>query len=213
MKYEIIGTGSKGNAVIINNYIMIDSGVAYARLKEHVDNLKLVLLTHQHQDHFKKSTISALSSDRPTLRFACGEWIAKSLVDCGVRKTNIDILQDGRLYNFGAVKIEPIRLFHDVKNFGYKLYIGDEKMIYATDTSSLDGVVAKDFDLYMIEANHTEKEIESRIVEKLRAGEYSYEQKARDNHLSKEQADNFIYENIGEKGVYIYLHTHDGIII
>ena len=213
MKYEIIGTGSRGNAVVIEKYVLIDCGVALTRLKEHMNNLKLVLLTHKHQDHFKKSTIKSLAFERPSLRFICGEWLAKNLVECGVRKSNIDILESGRLYDLGAVKIEPIQLLHDVLNFGYKLHIGNEKMIYATDTGSLDGVTAKDFDLFMIEANHTENEIESRIEEKLRNGEYPYEEKARYNHLSKEKADDFIYGNIGQKGVYVYLHTHDGIII
>jgi len=213
MKYEIIGTGSSGNAVVIENYILIDCGVAFARLKEHISSLKLVLLTHKHQDHFKKSTIAALASLRPTLCFACGEWLAKDLAGCGVRKANIDILQSGRSYNFGSVAVEPVALVHDVQNFGYKLHIGGERLIYATDTNSLDGVEAKDFDIYMIEANYTESEIESRIADKLRSGEYPYEYKVRDNHLSKEKADNFIYDNIGQKGVYVYLHTHDEVII
>ena len=213
MKYEIINTGSKANAVVVEKYILIDCGVAFSRLKPYINDLKLVLLSHLHSDHFRRSTIKALAFERPTIRFICGEWIAKELVDCGVKKTNIDILQSGHLYNFGSVIVEPIKLFHDVLNFGYKLYIGGEKLMYATDTNSLDGIEAKDFDIYMIEANHTEKEIEERIVEKLRMGEYPYEQKARSNHLSKEKADNFIYDNIGQKGVYVYLHTHEGIII
>jgi hypothetical protein len=65
----------------------------------------------------------------------------------------------------------------------------------------------------MIEANHTESEITGRIVDKLRGGEFPYEYKARENHLSKEQADDFIYSNIGHNGVYIYMHSHEGLVL
>ena len=213
MKYEIIGTGSKGNAAVIAGHILVDCGVSYSRLKKYAGDLKIVFLTHAHGDHFNKTTIKNLASDKPNLRFACGEWLAKSLLDCGVSKSKIDILESGCEYSFGHIIAEPFALTHNVPNVGYKLTVGGERLIYATDTGSLDGIAAKNFDLYLIEANHTEREIESRIAEKLRSGEYPYEQKARENHLSKEKADDFIYDNIGQNGSYVYLHTHDGIII
>ena len=211
IKYDIIATGSSGNAVIIEDNILIDCGVPFSRLKEYVRRLKLILLTHQHFDHFNKATIKRLAFERPTLRFACAGWLVQSLVDCGVKLSNIDVLQGGKRYSFGICEVEPFELPHSVPNVGYKLYVCGKKLIYATDTSSLDGVEARDFDLYMIEANHTEQEITDRIAEKLRNGEYSYEFNARVNHLSREQADEFIYSNIGAKGVYIYMHSHEGL--
>ena len=48
MDYEILGTGSSGNAVIINKSIMIDCGLPYNRIQPHAKDLKLVLLTHVH---------------------------------------------------------------------------------------------------------------------------------------------------------------------
>jgi phosphoribosyl 1,2-cyclic phosphodiesterase len=213
MRHEIIGTGSRGNCVVINDAVAIDMGVPYKAISKHAKSLKIIFLTHSHFDHFRGSTVSALAADRPALRFAAGEWLAKPLVECGVKKASIDILEPGRPYSFGGVAAEPFRLFHSVPNMGYKLTIGGERMIYATDTGSLDGIEAKDFDYYFIEANHTEKEISERIAEKLREGKYPYEQRARENHLSKEKADDFIYGNIGQNGIYVYLHTHFGLTI
>ena len=66
---NIISTGSIGNAVVINNNILIDCGVSYAKLKEVVKTLQVVLLTHIHIDHFLPSTIKLLAENRPTLRF------------------------------------------------------------------------------------------------------------------------------------------------
>lgn len=48
MDYEIIASGSKGNATVINDIIMIDCGVPFKSLKNIYKNLKIVLLTHVH---------------------------------------------------------------------------------------------------------------------------------------------------------------------
>jgi len=48
MNVEIIETGSKGNATLVNSTILIDCGVAYKKLVPCVENLGLVLLTHVH---------------------------------------------------------------------------------------------------------------------------------------------------------------------
>lgn len=68
--YNIIATGSKGNAVVIEHEILIDCGVPFKALAAEWKTLKLVLLTHIHCDHFQPSTLRLLASNRPTLRFA-----------------------------------------------------------------------------------------------------------------------------------------------
>ena len=63
MEFKMISTGSKGNAVILNDEILIDCGVPYKAIKPYVKGLKLVLLTHQHSDHFKPETIRKLAME------------------------------------------------------------------------------------------------------------------------------------------------------
>ena len=48
MEYDVISTGSQGNAVVINREILIDIGVPLKSLKDVYKGLKLVLLTHIH---------------------------------------------------------------------------------------------------------------------------------------------------------------------
>jgi len=211
IQFDIISTGSKGNAVVINGSILIDCGVSFKAIREHCKALKLVLLTHRHSDHFNRSCISALARERPSLRFGCSKWIVDSLLVCGVPAANIDILTCGRRYGYNGFQAIPIPLIHNAPNQGYKLHFRDgTKMIYATDTYSLDGISAPNYDLYMIEANHEGAEMQERITQKQAAGVYAYEIQAARNHLSKEKADAFIYANIGEKGAYVYLHGHQG---
>lgn len=208
MNYNIISTGSQGNAVVLNDYILIDCGVTFKSLQKVYKDLKIVLLTHIHGDHFNKTTITKLAKERPTLRFACCEWLVAHLVACNVSKRNIDVLSVGSLYNYGLFKLSPIKLYHDVPNAGYRIFIGDKKALYATDTGHLQGISAKDYDLYMIEANYEDTELQERIRAKQETGEYCYELKVASRHLSKEQADAFLLENMGTHSEYVYLHGH-----
>ena len=207
MHYNIISTGSKGNAVVLNDIILIDCGVSFRALHEISNDLKIVLLTHIHSDHFNRTTLRLLSEARPTLRFACCEWLVTPLIETGITKRNIDVLEIGKIYDYKAFKVSPVKLYHDVPNCGYRLFFGKEKAFYATDTSTLAGITAKDYDLYLVEANHEEEEINKRISEKKANGEFVYEIRATRNHLSKEQCDAWVYENIGS-GEYVYLHQH-----
>ena len=206
--YCIISTGSHGNASVITKEILIDCGVPYKAVEPYVSNLKLVLLTHIHSDHFRASTLRRLSEERPLLRFACGRWLAKPLSDAGVPVTQIDILKPGVMYGYGICNVIPFMLVHDVPNCGYKIHFPIGKVFYATDTNNLNGIVARHYDLYMVEANYEDEEIQAKIAAKREAGEYAYEVRSLRNHLSKAKCDDFIYKNIGPTGEYVYLHCH-----
>ena len=214
--YQVIRSGSKGNAVILAGNIMVDCGVPWKAIQGLHRKLQLVLLTHIHSDHFNPTTIHRLAAERPLLRFACGRWLVKPLLDCGVEAHRIDVMEDGRSYSYRSLyNIEPVPLVHDVPNFGYKimLYGTDgrpwRKIFYATDTGNLNGIKAPDYDLYLLEANYGEEEIKKRMSEKKANGEYSYEHRVVKTHLSLEQCNDFIYENIGPNGEYVYLHQHE----
>lgn len=213
MNYNIISSGSKGNAVVIENNILIDCGVPFKKLKNIYKRLSIVLLTHIHSDHFNKTTIKHLALERPALRFGCCEWLVEELLKCGVNKRNIDVLNIGKWYKYGTFKINPILLYHNVDQCGYRIFIENgnkvQKMIYATDTNKLDGITAKDYDLYLIEANYTDEDINERIKLKEKLGMYCYEKDAMLNHLSKEKCDKFLYDNMGANSQYEYMHQHN----
>jgi len=206
--YNIIATGSKGNAAVIGGSILVDCGVPYSKLAGVRQDLKLVLLTHQHGDHFKPRTIKALASDRPTLRFVCCEWMAQ-LLDGLVERKNIDVLTPNYCYIYsGICTVKPERLTHNVPNCGWHIWMKEKSIFYATDTSTLKGVQAENYDLYMIEANHEKEELIERARAKIERGEYAYEMDAAHNHLSRSDAEDWLYQNIGANGEYVFLHGH-----
>lgn len=211
MNYNIISTGSKGNAVVLNNRLLIDCGVNYKQLSPYVSGLQLVLLTHIHGDHFYPSTIKKLAKMRPTLRFGCCDWLLKDLISCGVQKWRIDVFTPELLNTYSEdLKITAVELTHNVPNCGYKIFIGGEKIFYATDTNNLNGITAPDYDLYLIEANYEDEEIQERIRKKEETGQYAYEYEVLKNHLSKQKCDDFIVRNAGNKSQFIYMHRHAG---
>ena len=216
---KIISTGSQGNAVVINKNILIDCGVPFKKLKDVYKDLKLVFLTHKHSDHFNPCTIRAIHKNRPSLRFCCCEWMIEPLIKAGVSKKNIDVFELNKQYFYGGlVLLEPVPLVHDVPNCGWKLEIvlkafpieeaQYSKVFYATDTANLDGIEAPGYDWYLVEGNYSEADIERRIAEKEAAGEFCYEARAREVHLSKEQAVEWLAENMGPDSHYMLIHQH-----
>lgn len=208
MNYKIINTGSDGNATILEEFILIDCGVTFKKLNECYKQLKIVLLTHIHQDHFNKKTISKLAIERPTLRFACCKWLVEELIKCGVRKENIDVLKIGCKYNYKLFKVVPIMLYHDVSNCGYRIFINNKKVIYMTDTRTLEGITAKGYDLYLVEGNYSEEELAERIKEKTSKGEFVYENRVKQTHLSKEYTSNWLLQNMDNNSEYVFMHEH-----
>lgn len=216
MTYDILATGSSGNAVVINREIMIDCGVPMKTLREsgYIKSLKLVLLTHIHGDHFNRVTVRALHRERPALRFGCCEWMVVPLVEAGVDKRAIDVFDVEKRYCYGFLDLWAVPIPHDVPNCAWRISITDinngteDTAFYATDCATLDCIDAKNCDLYLIEANHTRAEIEARISEKQARGEFAYEVRAARNHLSQEQALDWLARNAGPNSRYILLHQH-----
>lgn len=208
MDYKIIESGSTGNATLLNGDILIDCGVSYKALSSVVRSLRLVLLTHIHSDHFNKATIKRLAKERPTLRFGCCKWLVNDLLTLGVQVGNVDIYQVGKWYSYTAFQVATLNLYHDVQNCGYRVQIKGDRAIYMTDTATVEGVQAKNYNLYLVEANYIEEEIKEKIKAKEELGEYAYERRVIQTHLSKEQCDKFLLDNMGDNSEYAYLHQH-----
>ena len=48
MTYEIISSGSKGNAIVANDYLLLDGGVTYKKIKDYLNKIKIIFISHSH---------------------------------------------------------------------------------------------------------------------------------------------------------------------
>lgn len=206
--HNIISTGSKGNAIIYFSSILVDCGVGYSLLSPYVKQLQIVLLTHSHGDHINLKTLKRLQFERPSLRIGAGEHMRELLT--GFK--NIDWYKPLTEYIYDEFTINPILLYHDVINFGYKLKKDGKKVFHATDTAHLNGITAPGFDLFCIEANYDHDTAIEMIRQKELRGEFAYEKGAVNSHLSEYQATEFYYANKSENSKLIRLHMSQNYI-
>lgn len=200
--HKIIATGSKGNAVLLHGVILLDIGVPFSNIKPYLKQIQLVYVSHEHKDHININTLKKLQFERPSLRVAVGKHMVEHLH--GIK--NIDIVEVGNWYDYGVFKISPIQLYHDVTCYGLRIYKGDHKTLFATDTAHLNGIEAKNYDLYLLEHNYNEDTIHEQIKAIEDKGGFAYQKGAINTHLSEQQARDFIYKNKGEKHEVVRLH-------
>jgi L-ascorbate metabolism protein UlaG (beta-lactamase superfamily) len=205
--YKILKTGSKANAIIYHNKIMVDCGVPYSVVMPYIKDISIVLLTHSHNDHLNIKTLKKIQFERPSVRVGCGEFLIEKLTENGIK--NIDVYKPLERYGYLTFDICPVQLYHDVPNLGYRI-IKDEKIkiFHATDTGHLQGITAKNYDLYALEANYDEAHIWEVIQEKELRGEFAHQRGAMETHLSVQQCQDFIIRNVSQNHEYEFIQLH-----
>ena len=217
---DIISTGSKGNAVFLGGQTLIDCGVPFSKLVDAkvVDKIKYIFLTHQHRDHCNIATIKRLINEHPLIKIIYPNYLCRHFSDFEIPfliKSSC-IVTESKWYTIGNITFSAFPLRHDVPNVGWKLYFrtqqGIYKVIYATDTSEIAHITAKNYDLYLVEANYSKTELLNRIKDKRLKGQYVYEDRVLRTHLSKEKCDEWLYQNMGNNSFFVYMHQHEDLV-
>ena len=154
MIFDIIASGSKGNATLVKHkdtLILIDLGITLVRLTEGLTSLHVELkdidaavFTHEHSDH-----LNGLKCISPKKMYALKGTLPSSLSNV-INVYEPFIIKD--------IKITPFPTSHDATNpCGYILEADDEKLVYMTDTGvfleeTLPYITNPDY--LIIESNH-----------------------------------------------------------
>lgn len=207
---KIIESGSAGNAVIYHNEILVDLGLSYKKVQPFLPNIKYLLLTHRHKDHLNVRTIKRMNKEYPDIKIVAPKWLMGSLEEI----TNVYELEPNTWLQLHGYQVSSFYLEHDVDNVGYRIFkeLPDfefHKTFHATDTYSLFGIEAKDYDLYAVEFNHCFTIINNIIEEKVSQGLFSYEINSRDNHMSNQRVSEWLDDNNKNGGLVVPLHISD----
>ncbi len=208
MKVKVLASGSKGNSTLIktdNLNILIDCGVTYQYLCDELDKINLspkdldyILITHTHSDHVKglASLVKKTGINVYILPEMLEEIKSKVPFDRIFYYENPLYLED--------LKIELIRISHDVEGVGFIIESNNKNLVYITDTGYINRKYLpkmKNKNVYIIESNHDE--------EMLMEGPYPYILKQRvisdHGHLSNTTTAGYLEEIIGDRTKTIVL--------
>lgn len=183
LDYNIIATGSKGNAVRIEN-IMIDCGIPYNRMKEDLYKVDTLLLTHSHSDHIKPATFKRIREEFPGISvFGNADVAYQYDVDVAVG-TQPFRLRKNRV-------VIPVEGVHDVPVTGYIIQMKRLNILYMTDTANVPASEDIPLDYVFLESNFDEKKLKQQAKKYKRHGYDPYLSVTR--HLSTQKCKEFYF--------------------
>lgn len=186
LDYEVIATGSKGNAVRIEN-ILIDCGISFKTLKPHLYKVDTLLLTHTHTDHIKPKTLSSIRKEFPHIAVYGNADIAY--------RFEVDKVIGTKPFTVKKKKINiiPFEGVHDVQTTCFIIQMKDMNILYATDTNKVNLPEQIPIDYCFLEANYDEKKLEQ--VYKQYSNRHYDAREGSLRHLSKQKCKEFYFLN------------------
>ena len=159
-----LGSGSKGNCVIISNgnsSVMVDAGLGVRSTAKKIReagfglcDINGILITHEHNDHIK--SISELSDYIPVYSHS-DTLNAFMYSNSGANIKNLNAVEE-KSFCLGDFEITPFSVSHDAAHpYGFTINNGKEKVGYVTDTGYISKGILKNIygcDVIVLESNH-----------------------------------------------------------
>jgi len=158
------------------------------------------------------TTIKQIAYNYPTIKFVYNIedlQITNILVSNGILTKNCYGIKQYEWFNLGICKIKLEELYHDVLNSACHLEIDGKRLLYVTDTSRVDHIIAKNYDTYLVEANyHSKEELERKIQEAEEKGKYTHLIRVLNTHLFEGDAIDWLKTQMGDNSIYEFIHQH-----
>ncbi len=214
MKVSILGSGSSGNSIFLeisNHKILIDAGFSCKKLEEKLygigeslENIKSILITHEHIDHIMGAGIISRKYDIPI-------YISQESYELGreklgkIEEKNIIFIEKD-FYLGDSVRVYPFEVMHDaVKTLGFRIVGKNSKSIaISTDIGHVDNVVREHFknvDIIIIECNYDYQ----MLMDCSYPWDLKHRVKSRNGHLSNDDAGKLICDVYSSKLKKVYL--------
>lgn len=198
LNYEIIASGSSGNCVIVED-MMFDVGVPYSKIRKYLYNIKYLFISHAHSDHINIASLNKLRKEFPRITVIGNYHVAE-------RVYVNEIVGDNTLIRFPDRTIESFACVHDIPCHGFIVEINNKRLIFATDTHSLENAPRGEYDYLFLESNHDENKINT--IRDTAIKKYGYDAwEGAIRHLSTQKSKAFYYLNRrGKDSEWIELH-------
>lgn len=207
MNLTVIGTGSKGNAYLLENgqeALLIECGVNIKAIKQALKfNLAKVvgcIVTHEHGDHAK--------SIKEVMAAGVNVWATKGTHDaCGTTKNHrARVFTDG-VYPLGGFEVMPFDVKHDAADpCGFLIKHPDTgTILFMTDTMYCP-YTFKNLHNIIIEANYSHEQIRVKLSEM----EF-LKNRVMQSHMSLDTCIDFLKKNdLSKVNNIVLIHLSDG---
>lgn len=212
MRFASLGSGSKGNATLVQageTVVLVDCGFSVRETTRRLERFGLtphqldaILVTHEHSDHC--SGVGALSR-----KFSIPVYMTHGTQSSGRCDNCFQTLNFTFSQNFtvGALEVEAVAVPHDAKEPSqYRFFYNGKSLGVLTDLGSVTPHVVERYrgcDALMLELNHDQA--------MLRSGAYPHHLKRRVGgdwgHLNNAQAASLL-EEIGHSGLRQLVVAH-----
>ena len=185
LDYNVIATGSTGNAVRIGS-IMIDCGIPFKKMKEDLYKVDTLLLTHSHSDHIHPATLKSIRKEFPRIKVYGNAHVAYQYdVDIVIGTARVRLPKNR--------EVIPVEGRHDVPVTYFYIIMNGLNIIYATDTMKVENPLDLPLDYVFLESNYDETKLRELGKQYKRRGYDPIKSSMR--HLSTQQCKEFYYVN------------------
>lgn len=199
IEIKVLASGSRGNCTALRSgstTILLDAGIMYSTIREALDfkNPAAALITHEHGDHARLSTIRELLNRGVDLFMTAGTAEALNLT----KHHRLHLISHGRTYLINnKFEFFSPNIVHDAAEpVGFEIIDhnddrvhSDDYLSYVTDTGELPSRYDEQLSKLIIEANHSEGALQASNISA------NLKRRIWENHLSIEQVERFFRES------------------
>lgn len=167
LSFCTLGSGSSGNATLVRGpggALLLDAGLTLAELGRRwtkvgfdADELRAVLVTHEHGDHGR-------SAARLARRLSLPLWLSRG-TDAGLARSwrgdeRRHHLAGGETATLAGIEVQAIAVSHDVREpLQFRFAVGERSLAAVTDLGEADGAVRRALagsQAWLLESNYDE---------------------------------------------------------
>lgn len=212
--FQILGSGSKGNAIYVaggSTAVLVDAGLSAKEIVRRMEGVGLhprrlaaVLISHEHTDHIRGVGVLSRRFDLPVY---LTQGSLESLPNQLGELAGVHIIQSGRPFAVGELAVHPFSLSHDAADpVGYIVEHNGCRLAVCTDCGTATQLVRARLQHchgLIVEANHD--------VDRLIHGPYAWHLKqrirSRHGHLSNEECCDLL-QNVHHEKLQVVVMAH-----